>query len=437
MAPSPSLRQRALEQSLQIETKDTHHITGPFRPQTPLDAQFPESPTMAQKGANGHIPAAFDRWSTASRGFGADIMSMRWIVVPSSSLKMIITSVVLWANWEILAPYVGDLPNPFAPLLFISYRILDSSPDDPRYSKGILDFVFVSYYIVVFSFVRQFITLQVSRPVGQWFGIKRESKLARFGEQGYALVYFAVMGAWGARIMSQSPIWWYDTKNFWLGYPHWDMKPELKRYYLMEAAYWCHQLIVLLLNLEKPRKDYAELVAHHLVTLWLVGASYVCNMTQIGNAVYLSMDVPDAFFAFSKLLNYIQWEYTKVVSFVIFVGVWSYFRIFLNMVMLWSVWTEYDLIPLASQRFWPPDGVWMVWWMKYQVFIPIFLLLCLNLFWYFLILRIMYRVVGPTQGITDVRSDDEDDGGDDGGGDGKDDGEDDDKDDVGDDDKDE
>jgi very-long-chain ceramide synthase len=49
------------------------------------------------------------------------------------------------------------------------------------------------------------------------------------------------------------------------------MDPQLKRYYLMHSAYWCQQLIVLLLGLEKPRKDYTELVAHHFVTLWLIG----------------------------------------------------------------------------------------------------------------------------------------------------------------------
>lgn len=60
-----------------------------------------------------------------------------------------------------------------------------------------------------------------------------------------------------------------------LEYPHWDLKPELKRYYLMQAAYWCQQFIVLALRLEKPRKDYYELIAHHFVTLWLVGS--VCR----------------------------------------------------------------------------------------------------------------------------------------------------------------
>ena len=49
------------------------------------------------------------------------------------------------------------------------------------------------------------------------------------------------------------------------------MIPELKRYYIMQLSYWCQQLIVLLLGLEKPRKDYMELVAHHFVTLWLIG----------------------------------------------------------------------------------------------------------------------------------------------------------------------
>lgn len=53
------------------------------------------------------------------------------------------------------------------------------------------------------------------------------------------------------------------------------MKPELKRYYLMQASYWCQQLIVLVLKLEKPRKDYAELVAHHIVTIWLVGYVHI------------------------------------------------------------------------------------------------------------------------------------------------------------------
>lgn len=45
----------------------------------------------------------------------------------------------------------------------------------------------------------------------------------------------------------------------------------MKYYYLLQFAYWLQQYIILVLGLEKPRKDYTELVIHHMVTLWLIG----------------------------------------------------------------------------------------------------------------------------------------------------------------------
>ena len=105
------------------------------------------------------------------------------------------------------------------------------------------------------------------------------------------------------------------------------------------------------------------------------------------------MDIPDAFFAFSKLLNYIDLKRAKIVSFLVFLCVWTYFRHYLNFVMLWSVYSEFSLMPETSKRWAPEDGVWMVWWMKWQVFAPLVLLQALNLFWYYLILRVLYMCV--------------------------------------------
>ena len=135
------------------------------------------------------------------------------------------------------------------------------------------------------------------------------------------------------------------------------------------------------------------------------------------------MDIPDTFLAFSKILNYLRFERAKIVSFIIFLCIWTYFRHWLNLVMLWSVYSEFDLMPETSKRWAPEDGVWMVWWMKWQVFAPILLLQVLNLFWYYLILRILWRCVSFTRAVRlilmrccsavmvgeadDVRSDDE------------------------------
>ncbi|KAG6866437.1 hypothetical protein C0991_003955 [Blastosporella zonata] len=335
-------------------------------------------------------------------------------ISPASTIKLLLVPIVLYVNWELSSPYLAPgVSNPFAAAFFVPGRISSSSNDDPRYAKSYYDLVFLAYNIVFFSLVRQLIAVNACRPIAKYFGLRREAKIDRFGEQGYALVYFAFFGAWGYRVMTQLPTNWYETKYFWIDYPHWDMKPELKRYYLMQMAYWCQQLLVLVLGLEKPRKDYNELIAHHFVTIWLVGWSYMLNMTLIGNAVYMSMDIPDAFLAFSKLLNYIQWERAKVYSFLLFFAVWTYFRHYLNIKILWSVWYELPLFMPEEAKVWDASkGVYFVWWLRYQVFIPIALLQCINLFWYRLMARILWRAIRTSE-ADDSRSDDEGDDDDD------------------------
>ncbi|KAG2042343.1 TLC domain-containing protein [Suillus americanus] len=401
------LKRRPRASSLhRIETDKGHHLTGPFMAQTPLGSSTPESCDS---------PVSSDSFNMIKPkgGLVADLLNARWVVNPVSSFKLLMIPVLLYINWELLAPYIAPgLPNPVAPLLFISYRIPDSSPDDPRYGKGYLDLAFLAFHIVFYSFVRQFVTTAICHPIARYFGIKKRGKLDRFGEQGYALLYFAVMGAWGYRIMGQLPTWWYRTEYFWIDYPHWQMKPELKRYFLMQASYWCQQFIVLSLGLEKPRKDYNELIMHHFVTLWLVGWGYLINLTLIGHAIYMSMDIPDAFLAFSKLLNYMGFHKLKVCSLAVFLVAWTYFRHWLNLVILRSIWFEFDLIDESNRVWAPKTGAWLTWWMKYQIAFPISLLQLLNLFWYYLIWRIVIRSLRDVK-VTDVRSDDEDDDDDD------------------------
>lgn len=86
-------------------------------------------------------------------------------------------------------------------------------------------------------------------------------------------------------------------------------------------------------------------------------------------------------------------------------------RHWLNLRILYSVYTQFTLIPLENRRWWTPDGVWMVGWMQWQIFLPILALQLLNLFWYFLIWRILIRALVYNH-LADERSDDEEDEGD-------------------------
>lgn len=342
--------------------------------------------------------------NSKSAGLWEDLRTMRWMRVPASSAKILGVPILLWINWHFLSSHQ---PNPFSRLLFISGRIPGTPDDDARYQKTYWDLLFIAYYVVVFSFFRQTITLYMLRPFARWWGIRTEGKLDRFAEQGYAVVYFGTFGALGIYVMRGLPTWWYKTENFWIGYPHWQMTPTMKTYYLLQSSYWMQQLLVLVLRIEKPRKDFQELVAHHYVTLWLIGWSYLINLTLVGNAIFITMDVSDTFLGLSKALNYMKLDRTSVVTFIWFICVWTYMRHYLNLKTLWSVWTQFDLITPENRQWDPPRGVWLVWWMKYQVFVPILLLQFINLFWYMLIWRVLYRAVFGSV-IADERSDDED-----------------------------
>lgn len=125
---------------------------------------------------------------------------MRWMTVPASSFQMIMYPVIFYVNYRFLQAWdlvPSDWYNPFEPLLFISHRIPDSPVENPTYQKGYLDFVFVAFYVVVWSFIRQSITLYTFHPLARYFGIKKPAKLDRFGEQGYAVIYFSLMSILG------------------------------------------------------------------------------------------------------------------------------------------------------------------------------------------------------------------------------------------------
>ena len=133
---------------------------------------------------------------------------------------MLLLPIFLHNIWTVFNPFVlsRHSPSPFSPLFFMSHPTPSPTDDfsDPRYRKGWFDLIFLAYHVVFFSFVRQTVIYRICYPIAQYFGI-REGKLARFGEQGYAIVYFSFFGAWGLRIMSHLPTWWYNCQHFWTG----------------------------------------------------------------------------------------------------------------------------------------------------------------------------------------------------------------------------
>lgn len=242
------------------------------------------------------------------------------------------------------------------------------------------------------------------RPLAIRLGIHKRAKQARFMEQFYTAVYFAFMGPFGIYVMKRTPIWYFNTTAMYEGFPHRSHIGIFKAYYLLQAAYWTQQAIVLLLMLEKPRKDFKELCLHHAVTIALIWCSYRFHFTYMGIAVYITHDISDFFLATSKCLNYIDHWFTGPY-FGFFIFVWAYTRHWSNLRILYSILTEFATVGPYELN-WETQQ-YKCWISQIITFALLLTLQIVNLFWFYLILRIAYRFVVTRRG-KDERSDDED-----------------------------
>ncbi|KAL9130439.1 MAG: hypothetical protein Q9217_001362 [Psora testacea] len=243
------------------------------------------------------------------------------------------------------------------------------------------------------------------RPLAISYGIRSRAKQNRFMEQVYTAMYFAVFGPLGLYVMSRTPVWYFNTTGMYEDFPHKSHDAAFKTYYLLQASYWAQQAIVLCLQLEKPRKDFKELVGHHIVTLALIWLSYRFHFTYMGLAVYITHDISDFFLATSKTLNYISSPIT-VPYFTFFVLVWTYLRHYINIVILHSILTTFRTVG-------PFDLNWETQQYKCSLsqnitFALLAALQGINMFWLYFILKIAWNVVFRHV-EKDVRSDDEED----------------------------
>ena len=335
----------------------------------------------------------------------------------------------------ILALYaINPTPsNPLHKAIFLSYELPPDHPHIPAwargdheapqyYGKGRADFTFVSFYIIVLSFTREFIMQRVIRPIAIKCGIKSRGKQSRFMEQVYTAIYFSIFGPYGLYVMSRTPVWYFDTHGMYIDFPHRAHEGLFKAYYLLQASYWAQQAIVLLLQLEKPRKDYEELVMHHVVTLALIGLSYRFHFTYMGLAVYITHDISDFFLAVSSLpsllsfqanpwstqtaktLNYLDNPFTTYY-FVFFTCVWIYLRHVINLRILYSITTTFATVGNFTLN-WDTEQ-YKCWISQYISFALLAALQSINLFWLYLILKIAYTAAVKAVGAKDVRSDEE------------------------------
>ncbi|KAI1074220.1 longevity assurance proteins LAG1/LAC1 [Whalleya microplaca] len=341
--------------------------------------------------SNGHPPRPSEHMRLSKHRQAQPLLRRTW------TLPLIL--MLAFASIYAINPTESNIIHHF---VILSYK-LEGDGGPSQYGKGPWDIAFVCFYTIFLSFTREFIMHELLRPLACVCGIKSRAKQERFMEQMYTALYIAFMGPFGMYCMKQTPVWYFNTRGMYEYYPHKTHEAALKFYYLFQAAFWTQQAIVMLLGVEKRRKDFQELVIHHIVTIALIGLSYRFHFTYAGVAVYITHDISDFFLAISKSLNYIE-SPLQGPSFGLCIIMWTYLRHYINLRILYSLFNEFSTVG-PYELDWETEQ-YKCLYSNVITFVLLAALQTLNLFWLYCLLRSAYRFV--FQGIAkDDRSEDE------------------------------
>nr|XP_033813189.1 ceramide synthase 4 [Geotrypetes seraphini] len=233
-----------------------------------------------------------------------------------------------------------------------------------------------------------------TRQVERWFRRRRNqdrpSMTKKFCEASWRFLFYCVAFSGGLVILYDKP-WFWDQREFWVGYPHQPLLPVLYWYYILELGFYWSLLLTMAFDVK--RKDLREQIIHHFTTIFLISFSYCANYVRAGTLVMLLHDCADYILELAKMFNYTKWKRVCDVVFVFFALIFIFTRLFL----------------------FPSRVIYSTYYYSMEIFQPFFgyyffngllmLLLILNVFWAYLILRMTYNFIFIGTIEKDVRSD--------------------------------
>lgn len=232
-------------------------------------------------------------------------------------------------------------------------------------------------------------------------GRKMHRKVIRFAEQGWSVIYYTLTWCYGLYVHINVPTKLSDPTDLWLHYPHIPIAGPVKFYYLVQAAFYIHQ--VLILNAEARRKDHVQMMTHHVITIALIGASYFANFTRVGCVLLVLMDWCDIWLPFAKMLRYIDLSTLCDITFTWFLVSWFVTRhVLFVFVVIRSTYIDLPrLVPFA----WAPERNVYLSKPAWVIYVT---LLCalqvIQIVWFWMICRVAWRVVRG-ENAADDRSD--------------------------------
>lgn len=298
-------------------------------------------------------------------------------------------------------------------VLFVAWIGFLSSHDSVG---GLVEFAGWTMVTVVAIYGSKALCLFVGPTIGMPAAVSKQRNLRKFADQGWQLVVHSAMTAMELYILSGANFWT-STTTIWTD----PVDPLTHRFYKMQLAIWfftafSHRF------LEARHKDYYLMYGHHFVTIFLCAGSYFSGALNVGLFVLFLHDAPDVVADLVKMANYLGLDeksgtYIVEILFASNLVTWLLFRLYwFPRVVIYSAWFESSLLwseqepgLLATMETWEqPDGgslqlvgrgaeVLADGYLPTNLLrVGLCVLLVMHAYWYYMFLRILWKLVSGT-----------------------------------------
>lgn len=236
--------------------------------------------------------------------------------------------------------------------------------------------------------------------LGVALGISKanKKKQRKFANQLWLFSFYTGNAIFGYYVQRDKP--WFgvpltfdNVRWMFIGFPD-HPEPLIVLYYSASFAFYTSELVSLFI--ETKRSDFVEYLVHHIATIVLFVMGYAGHDHKMSLYVIFLHDASDIFLCLAKSLHYVNIQAGVNVCFGIFIAGFVLFRFICLPTVLIGCFYISPLMRKATISFYV------------QASILFFILQLLHVFWFYLILRIIVRLINGVKG--DARSDSDNDG---------------------------
>ena len=208
------------------------------------------------------------------------------------------------------------------------------------------------------------------------FGAKSETECQKFGMQALNFMFHLAAGAFAAMVVRNEG-WLRHPELVWAG--NYREIPSLYvAFYCVEFGYHLQRLVALFFK--ERKKDFTEMLIHHVVTIALIATSFAKGYTRIGIMVMMVHDTSDILGCLAKMANAVNQKQLLIGIFFPMFMTWFYTR-------LWIL--PMHIVPISAHHH--SSGVEGT--ATRFCTICLCILVVLHAYWFSLFMRMLHRVV--------------------------------------------